>query len=148
MSSVASNFLTSPRFCGQSGGICPLAPHVQQLQSLKLSLVRVWARLKVLFVGVLPVDLVSVRLDPWDEVLVGPPIRPDLYVLALVLDHHDLRLKGVLLEFLEYESLLCFLLFFGSPDSPITGGKSLFSQQRGVRLIVPLSLFMFFWMDA
>ncbi|KAL0410920.1 UNVERIFIED_CONTAM: hypothetical protein Slati_3681700 [Sesamum latifolium] len=69
MSSVALNFLKSPRFCGQSGELCPFAPQVQQLQPLKLSLAWVWARLKVLLVRVCPVDLASVRLDPWEEAL-------------------------------------------------------------------------------
>ncbi|KAK4383014.1 hypothetical protein Sango_2817800 [Sesamum angolense] len=35
----------------------------------------VWARLKVLLIGVLPVDHVYVRLDPWDEALVGPFVQ-------------------------------------------------------------------------
>ncbi|KAL2252646.1 UNVERIFIED_CONTAM: hypothetical protein Sindi_0059300 [Sesamum indicum] len=100
MSSVASNFHNSPRFCGQSRDTCPLAPQVQQLQSLKLSLARVWARLKVLLVWVLPVDLTFVRLDPWHEALVGSALCPDLYVLALDLDHHDLRREKVVLELL------------------------------------------------
>ncbi|KAL0345375.1 UNVERIFIED_CONTAM: hypothetical protein Sradi_4368800 [Sesamum radiatum] len=42
----------------------PFAPQVQQSQSLKLSLARICARLKVLLVGVHPVDHASVRLDP------------------------------------------------------------------------------------
>ncbi|KAL2247282.1 UNVERIFIED_CONTAM: hypothetical protein Sindi_2580500 [Sesamum indicum] len=84
----------------QSGDICPFAPQVQQLQSLKLSLARVWARLKVLLVGVILVDLASVRLDPWYEALVGPVLCPDLYVMALDLDHHDLHREKVLLELL------------------------------------------------
>ncbi|KAL0289848.1 UNVERIFIED_CONTAM: hypothetical protein Sangu_3211100 [Sesamum angustifolium] len=61
---------------------------------------RVWASLKVLLVVVLPVALVSVRLDPWDEALVSPLFCPDLYVLAFNLDYHDLRLKEALLELL------------------------------------------------
>ncbi|KAL0437679.1 UNVERIFIED_CONTAM: hypothetical protein Sradi_0475800 [Sesamum radiatum] len=130
---VALSFLKSPRFCGQSGEICPFAPQVQQLQTLKLSLARVWARLKVLLVGVHLVDLASVRLVPWGEALVGPVLCPDLYDLAFDLDHHD---------------LFYFFLFLGSLDSPIIVGKSLLSQQRGVHLIVPLSVFIFFWMDA
>ena len=83
---MASDFLNSPRFCGQSGDICPFAPQVQQLQSLKLSLVWVWAYLKFLLVGVLPMDLVSVRLDPWDKALIGPAFCPYLYDLAFDLD--------------------------------------------------------------
>ncbi|KAL2224277.1 UNVERIFIED_CONTAM: hypothetical protein Sindi_3030100 [Sesamum indicum] len=66
---MASNFLNSPCFYGQLRDICPFAPQVQLLQSLKLSLARVWARLKVLLVWVLSVDLASARLDPWDETL-------------------------------------------------------------------------------
>ncbi|KAL0402359.1 UNVERIFIED_CONTAM: hypothetical protein Slati_4265800 [Sesamum latifolium] len=69
MPSVALNFLKSPYFCEQSGEICHFAPQVQQLQSLKLSLARMCARLKVLLVRVRPVDLASVRLDPLDEAL-------------------------------------------------------------------------------
>ncbi|KAL2227883.1 UNVERIFIED_CONTAM: hypothetical protein Sindi_2147000 [Sesamum indicum] len=101
MSSVASNFRNSPHFCRQSGGMCHLAAQVQQLQSLKLSLARVWAHLKVLLVGVIPVDLASVRLDHWDEGLIGTVFCPDLYDLAFDLDHHDFHREKVLLEFLD-----------------------------------------------
>ena len=70
------------------------------MQFLKLSLARVWAGLKVLLVGILPVDLVSVRLDPSNEALIGPIFYPYLYDLTFDLDHHDLRRENILLELL------------------------------------------------
>ncbi|KAL0386299.1 UNVERIFIED_CONTAM: hypothetical protein Sradi_3024200 [Sesamum radiatum] len=78
--------------------LCSTCPGVA---IFKTFIARVWARLKVLFVGVRPVDLASVSLDPWDETLVGLVCFPDLYDVAFDLDHHDRLLKEVLLELLR-----------------------------------------------